>query len=77
MSEATVRIDVCICAFARRAGLRHCLQSLAAQVDAPAFRVLIADNHAQLVVPDWIDADSGTILREGAISREQIAQILG
>jgi len=60
MSEAAIRIDVCICAFARRAGLRHCLQSLAAQVDAPAFRVLIADNHAQLVVPDWIDADSGT-----------------
>ena len=24
-----------------------------------------------------LDADSGTILREGAISREQIAQILG
>lgn len=60
MSEATVRIDVCICAFARRAGLHHCLQSLAAQVDAPAFRVIVADNHAQPVVRAWIDADGGT-----------------
>jgi len=51
------RIDVCICAFARREGLRQCLRSLAAQVDAPPFRVRIADNHAQPTVAAWIAVD--------------------
>jgi succinoglycan biosynthesis protein ExoM len=51
------RIDVCICAFARREGLRSCLRSLSAQVDAPPFRVRIADNHAQPTVAAWIAAD--------------------
>jgi len=51
------RIDVCICAFARCEGLRRCLLSLAAQVDAPPFCVRIADNHAQPTVAAWIAAD--------------------
>jgi len=61
MNVEPPRIDVCICAFARREGLRRCLQSLAAQVDAPSFRVRIADNHAQPMVAAWIDADIATL----------------
>lgn len=57
MNVEPPRIDVCICAFARRDGLRRCLLSLAAQVDAPAFRVRVADNHAQPTVAAWIAAD--------------------
>src|SRR6185437_1196827 len=54
-------IDVCICAFARREGLRRCLQSIAAQLDAPRFRVLVADNHEQPVVATWIATDIPTL----------------
>jgi succinoglycan biosynthesis protein ExoM len=57
MNVEPPRIDVCICAFARHEGLRRCLQSLAAQVDAPPFRVRVADNHAQPTVAEWIAAD--------------------
>jgi len=57
MNVEPPRIDVCICAFARREGLRRCLQSLVAQVDAPPFCVRIADNHAQPTVAAWIAAD--------------------
>src|SRR3569623_2545839 len=57
MSEELPRIDVCICAFARREGLRRCLESLAAQVSAPPFRVCIADYHAQPTVAAWSAAD--------------------
>lgn len=57
MNAEPPRIDVCICAFMRREGLRRCLLSLAAQVDAPPFRVRVADNHAQPTVAAWIAAD--------------------
>jgi len=45
-SAAEVVIDVCVCTYKRSASLRRLLASLAAQQAAPAFRVLIADNHA-------------------------------
>jgi succinoglycan biosynthesis protein ExoM len=57
MNVEPARVDVCICAFARREGLRRCLQSLATQTDAPPFRVRVADNHAQPTVAAWIAAD--------------------
>jgi len=57
MNVEPPRIDVCICAFARREGLRRCLQSLVAQIDAPPFCVRIADNYAQPTVAAWIAAD--------------------
>jgi succinoglycan biosynthesis protein ExoM len=59
MSEGppSIEVDVCICAFARREGLRRCLQSLAAQIDAPRFRVRVADNHLQPAVANWISED--------------------
>src|SRR4051794_39642135 len=57
MNGEPIRIDVCICAFARRDGLRRCLQSLAEQVDAPPFRVRVADNHVQPSVASWIASD--------------------
>lgn len=47
-------VDVCICAFARESGLLNCLQSLVTQINAPPFRVIIADNHVEPVVPAWL-----------------------
>lgn len=61
MNAEPARIDVCICAFARREGLRRCLESLAAQIAAPPFRVCIADNHAQPTVAAWIAADTAAL----------------
>ena len=61
MNVEQPQIDVCICAFARREGLRRCLQSLAAQVNAPPFRVCIADNHMQPTIAAWIAADAATL----------------
>ena len=57
MNAGTALVDVCICAYRRRDGLRHCLLSLAAQVGAPAFRVIVADNHAEPMVAEWLAAD--------------------
>jgi succinoglycan biosynthesis protein ExoM len=59
MSEGSeeIDVDVCICAFARREGLRRCLQSLVAQIDAPRFRVRVADNHVQAIVANWVSED--------------------
>lgn len=42
---AAVRIDVCICTYQRSSSLQALLHSLAAQQDAPAFRVLLVDNN--------------------------------
>lgn len=57
MNARTIQVEVCICTYARRDGLRRCLQSLAVQVDAPAFRVIVADNHAlPAVAADCVEA---------------------
>jgi succinoglycan biosynthesis protein ExoM len=40
---ADAAVDVCVCTF-RRASLRRTIESLAAQQDAPAFRIIVADN---------------------------------
>ncbi|HEX6833333.1 MAG TPA: glycosyltransferase family 2 protein [Rudaea sp.] len=61
MNGEQVRIDVCICAFARRAELRRCLNSLAGQVGAPPFRVWVADNHAQPTVTAWLAVDRAAL----------------
>lgn len=58
MTARTRQVDVCICAYARRDGLLRLLQSLTAQVGAPEFRVLIADNHAQPTVAAWLATDA-------------------
>jgi succinoglycan biosynthesis protein ExoM len=53
-------IDVCVCTFQRTDSLRRLLASLAAQRDAPRFRVVIADNHPSPVeaarVAHWAES---------------------
>jgi succinoglycan biosynthesis protein ExoM len=49
-------IDVCVCTWHRRDGLRRLLAALAEQQGAPRFRVLVADNHAEPVEADTVAA---------------------
>ena len=45
-SDDDAVIDVCVCTYQRSPQLRRLIESLAAQRDAPKFRVVIADNNA-------------------------------
>jgi succinoglycan biosynthesis protein ExoM len=51
-APADVAVDICVCTYQRTHSLQRLLQSLAAQRDAPRFRIVIADNH-----PSPVEAD--------------------
>lgn len=53
-AKGCVLIDVCVCTYRRSLPLHRLLESLAAQKDAPPFRVLIADNQDEPVEAEQV-----------------------